>query len=63
MDTERYIITDSLNINTLIVLLSPAAEAGHNEAQFDLGCLYRDGEGVKVNHVKAVEWFQKGMLL
>jgi uncharacterized protein len=50
------------NINTLSALLSPAAESGLPQAQSDLGHMYRRGEGVEANPVKAVEWYQKGML-
>jgi uncharacterized protein len=50
------------NINTLSVLLSPAADMGHVDAQTNLGCMLVNGLGVKANPVKAVEWFQKGML-
>jgi uncharacterized protein len=50
------------NINTLSALLSPAAEAGLPGAQYKLGCMYRDGEGIETDLVKAVEWIQKGML-
>jgi TPR repeat protein len=54
------------NINTariFLFLFLPAAEGGHPKAQYNLGCMYRDGNGVEVNVVKAVEWIQKGMLL
>jgi Sel1 repeat len=50
------------NIKTLSVLLSSAAEAGDGDAQFNLARMFELGEGVKVNPVKAVEWYQKGML-
>jgi TPR repeat protein len=50
------------NINTLSAFFSPAAEAGHVEAQFNLGASYHGGFGVEANQVKAVEWYQKGIL-
>lgn len=34
-----------------------AAEQGHMGAQYALGRLYRDGEGVDVDYVLAVEWY------
>lgn len=34
-----------------------AAEQGHADAQFNLGLLYLNGEGVVQNTSKAVEWF------
>ena len=36
------------------------AEAGNAEAQYNLGFMYRNGEGVPKDVAKAVEWFQKG---
>src|SRR5215469_15351469 len=51
------------NINTLSALLLPAAEAGHAGAQNNLGVIFENGFGVSANPVKAVEWYQKGMLL
>jgi uncharacterized protein len=50
------------NINTLSAFFSPAAQAGHVKAQFNLGASYHRGFGVEANLVKAVEWYQKGML-
>ncbi len=35
------------------------ANKGVPEAQFDLGEMYRDGEGVRQDHAKAFEWYQK----
>jgi uncharacterized protein len=48
---------------TFSVLLSPAAKAEDRDAQFSLAEMFRNGVGVKKNPTKAVEWFQKGMLL
>jgi uncharacterized protein len=50
------------NINALNAFLSPAAEAGQRDAQCNLGYMYEHGKGVEVNPVKAIEWYQKGML-
>jgi TPR repeat protein len=50
------------NINTLSAVLSPAAEARIPEAQFNLAQIFEFGKGVKVNLVKAFEWYQDGML-
>ena len=36
-----------------------AAEQGHADAQYDLGCCYYNGEGVPRDMAKAVEWFRK----
>jgi TPR repeat protein len=56
-------MANSSNINTLSALLFLAAKAGHTLAQYNLGCMLRDGEEVEKNLVKAVEWIQKGTLL
>ena len=39
--------------------LMKRAERGEAEAQFNLGQMYRKGEGVPMDAAKAVEWFQK----
>ncbi len=36
-----------------------AAKLGSDSAQFKLGCLYRDGKGVKKDLQKSVEWYGK----
>ncbi len=36
-----------------------AAEAGHSEAQSDLGYCYNKGNGVPQDYVEAVKWFRK----
>jgi TPR repeat protein len=46
----------------LSAFLSPAAEAGLSEAQHNLGWMFEIGERAEANLVKAVEWYQKGML-
>jgi uncharacterized protein len=46
----------------LSALLSSGAEAGNAKAQNNLGNMYRDGKGVEMDWVKAIEWYQKGML-
>ena len=35
------------------------AEKGFDYAQFDLGCMYLDGDGVPQDFVEAVKWFRK----
>ncbi len=37
----------------------PMAEAGHVEAQFGLGMLYRDGRGVARDRAESARWFQR----
>ena len=36
-----------------------AAESGHSEAQYYLGCCYDSGQGVDQDYALAVEWFRK----
>ena len=36
-----------------------AAEQGHSEAQYYLGCCYDSGEGVDQDYALAVEWYRK----
>ncbi len=36
-----------------------AAKAGNAEAQFRLGVMYGNGDGVALDHAQAVEWFER----
>lgn len=40
-------------------LLQPLAQQGDVRAQYNLGILYRDGQGVAQDYRQAVAWFQK----
>ena len=51
INSDRIANLTSLNLK--------AAEQGLASAQYNLGCMYRDGHGVERSHVKAVEWFKK----
>jgi len=42
-----------------IETMRKAAEAGDADAQYDLGLMYHDGEGVPEDYVEAVKWFRK----
>ena len=37
-----------------------AAEAGHAQAQFNLGTMYREGHGVAQDDAEAFRWFRNG---
>ena len=39
-------------------ILKPLAEQGHAEAQYTLGVMYDEGEGVKEDDKEAVKWFR-----
>ena len=50
---------DELSSTHPIAKLQKDAESGNAEAQSNLGDMYRSGEGVPKDTVKAVEWYQK----
>jgi TPR repeat protein len=54
-------ITASFNPDELkaVAALRKAAKAGHPEAQFRLGVMYGNGDGVTLDHDQAVAWFEK----
>ena len=35
------------------------ADQGNDGAQFALGCMFRDGNGVKQNYFEASKWYRK----
>ena len=39
--------------------VKPLAEQGYPEAQYILGTMYHDGEGVAPSSIKAAEWYRK----
>ncbi|MBF0584305.1 MAG: sel1 repeat family protein [Magnetococcales bacterium] len=43
----------------LLKMVQPYAEGGHAYAQFALGSLYQNGEGVPKDPVRSLEWFLK----
>src|SRR5665213_1835782 len=45
------------NFAAAFQLLNPLAAQGDAEAQYDLGCLYENGEGVPQDAAQAVAWF------
>jgi TPR repeat protein len=45
------------NFAAAFQLLNPLAAQGDADAQYDLGCLYANGEGVSQNVAQAVVWF------
>ena len=38
--------------------LRERAEAGNPDAQYDLGCVYYDGDGVERNYDEALKWYR-----
>jgi len=43
---------------TALKLLKPLAEQGYASAQYNLGVMYANGEGVIQNHKEAVKWYR-----
>ena len=41
--------------------LYPLAESGDARAMEAVGCMYLDGNGIKQDHTKAFEWFEKAV--
>ena len=48
----------SENYEQARALLLPLAQKGHTQAQYNLGVLYRDGQGGPVDFDAAVMWFE-----
>lgn len=48
---------------TAFIELMPAARAGHIDAQYMIGVMYSDGEGVPIDMATAMEWFSKAARL
>ena len=38
---------------------TPLAEQGDADAQFNLGLMYRNGEGVQQDHKESAKWFRR----
>ena len=48
-----------VNEQTGVQYYEAAAYGGHAAAQYELGCRYARGRGVRKDEAKAVEWYQK----
>ena len=49
----------SRDYETAMRLFRPFAEQGNADAQYNLGVMYNDGEGVAQDYGKAVHWYRK----
>jgi TPR repeat protein len=49
---------NSGDYETALKEFKPLAEQGHGEAQFNLGLMYNNGQGVILDHVTAFKWFK-----
>ncbi|MDW7793255.1 tetratricopeptide repeat protein [Morganella morganii] len=47
------------NRTVAMIWFQKAAEQNHASAQFNLGMMYQNGDGVEKNEKVAQEWFQK----
>jgi len=56
---DKLATTQRESMRSGIRLWEAAAKHGHVLAQHNLGCLFRNGGGVRKNHKEAVRWFQK----
>ncbi len=45
---------------TALQEFKPLAEKGHANAQFGLGLMYDEGQGVPQDYAEAVKWYRKG---
>ena len=43
---------------TALKIWKPLAEQGHANAQFDLGVIYDNGDGVPQDYAEAVKWYR-----
>ncbi|MDO8140840.1 MAG: tetratricopeptide repeat protein [Candidatus Brocadiales bacterium] len=50
---------DNKNIHKNLEFYLSATEKGDHIAQYKLGCMYRDGEGVVKDYNEAIKWFRK----
>ena len=50
---------DREDYSTALRVLKPLAKKGHAEAQFSLGEMYYDGDGVTEDITEAVKWYRK----
>jgi len=52
-------IPNTANADVDIATLTQLAEQGHAKAQFNLGCCYAKGDGVRQDKAEAVRWNRK----
>ena len=51
-------MVEQREMNEVVKLWRLAAEQGHVDAQFNLGCMYENGRGVKQDYSEAVRWYR-----
>ena len=48
-----------LEMDDVVGMWRSAADQGHADSQFNLGVMYRDGQGVQQDYAKALNWYLK----
>lgn len=56
---DAQIAYNNADYETALRLLMPLADQGIPDAQFNLGVLYANGQGVALNNGEAVRWYQR----
>jgi TPR repeat protein len=58
-EEDPWEVVGTVTLEEIFELTKNSAEAGNAEAQFELGWMYFNGEGVPKNTAKAEKWFRK----
>ena len=56
---DAYNAYEKGDYKTAFTIFEDLASKGDIEAQYNLGLMYRDGEGVRQDYKKSKEWFEK----
>jgi TPR repeat protein len=56
---DALVAAERGNYSTALRLLRPLAEQGDADAQYNLGVMYNNGDGVPQNYSEAIKWHRK----
>ena len=59
---RALILENGCCISQAVALYRKAADLGNADAQFKLGLMYKNGSGVVLNNIQAIEWLRKAAL-
>ena len=59
---RALILENGYCISQAVALYRKAADLGNADAQFKLGLMYKNGSGVVLNNIQAIEWLRKAAL-
>ena len=59
---RALILENGYCISQAVALYRKAADLGNADAQFKLGLMYKNGNGVVLNNIQAIEWLRKAAL-